>query len=318
MKNDASPMIADLHCDTAMKLLKGKGLDNAANHVSLAKLRTGRVGLQVFACWISPKFRRQAARQQALQLIAAVRDEVEKHPDDLMLVSDRASWRQCREQGKIGALLAIEGGHACVDDPAYLDEYDDLGVRILTLTWNNHNKFADSSAHALKRGSDGGLTDLGRELVRRAATLGMVIDLSHSSQRTFWDVLELAQGHAMVSHSCAMGLRRHHRNLTDEQIKALAKQGGLLGINFYPGFLGDQRDPADIQSVVDQFAYIKKLTGTGFLAMGSDFDGISKTPQELDGPDKFPALLQALRQAGFTGHEIEDVSHRNVLRFLGW
>lgn len=311
-------MTADLHCDTALKLTTSAGLDHPKNHVTLAKLRQGNVGLQVLACWISPKFRHQAAKDQALRMIAALHAEIEKHQDQLMLVTDCASWRACAGQGKIGALLAIEGGHACVDDPGNLDELHSLDVRILTLTWNNHNKFADSSAHAQKRGTDSGLSRLGRELVARAVRMGVIIDLSHSSPRTFDDVLECSARPVMVSHSCAAALRPHHRNLTDGQITALAATGGLLGINFYPGFLGDRRDPADIRSVVDQFVHVKQLAGAGLLAMGSDFDGISKTPQGLDGPDKFPDLLEALRQAGFTETEIDGIAGGNVLRFLGW
>ncbi|MCU0606377.1 MAG: dipeptidase [Candidatus Edwardsbacteria bacterium] len=311
-------LVADLHCDTAIKLARGRGLDAAGNHVTIDRLRSGGVGLQVFACWISPKYRRQAARVRALELLADVRGAIACNRDAIAVVTDRASWRECRRQGGIGALLAVEGGHACAGSPDVLDELHALGVRILTLTWNNHNAFADSSAHAEKRGRDGGLTDLGRRLVERADALGVTIDLSHSSPGTFRDVLDCSAKPVLVSHSCAMSLRRHHRNLTDGQVAALAAKGGLLGINFYPGFLGDQRDPCGLRSVVDQFVHVRKVAGTGMLAMGSDFDGISKVPQGLDGPHRFPDLLAALGRAGFTAREIDGIAGRNALRFLGW
>ncbi len=316
--NQTTAPIADLHCDTALKLLRPGGLERRANHVTMEKLRRGGVGLQVFACWVSPRHRRRAAADRALELIGAVRAEVAKRPGALALVCDRASWRACRAGGNIGVLLAVEGGHACDGAVGNLDTFHALGVRILTLTWNNRNAFADSSHHAGKRGTDAGLSPLGRELVARANALGVTIDLSHSSPRTLRDVLACSTRPVLVSHSCCAALRRHHRNLTDGQIQALAGRGGLLGVNFYPGFLGTQRDPADIQSVVDQFVHVKKLVGTDILALGSDFDGISKTPQGLDGPDKFPDLLDALGQAGFTGEEIDGIASRNALRFLGW
>lgn len=311
-------MVVDLHCDTALRIARGGSLDADRNHVTIARLRSGGVGLQVFACWISPKYRRQAARTRALEMLTSLRGEIARHGDALAVVADRGSWRACSGQGKIGALLAVEGGHACAGSPDVLDELHALGVRILTLTWNNHNAFADSSAHAEKRGRDGGLTDLGRRLVERANALGVTIDLSHASPGTFRDVLECSARPAMVSHSCAMALRRHHRNLTDQQVAALAAQDGLLGINFYPGFLGGQRDPCDVGSVVDQFVHARAVAGTKFLALGSDFDGISKTPQGLDGPHRFPGLLAALDKAGFTPGEIDGIAHRNALRFLGW
>lgn len=315
---DRRRLVADLHCDTAIKLAKGGGLDAAGNHLSLDRLRSGGVGLQVFACWISPKYRRQAARARALELLAVLRGMVERHRDDLALVADRASWRECSRRGRIGALLAVEGGHACGDSPDVLDELHSLGVRILTLTWNNHNAFADSSAHAAKRGRDGGLTVLGRRLVERANALGVTVDLSHSSPRTFDDVLDCSARPVMVSHSCLASLRRHHRNLSDGQLAALAGKRGLLGVNFYPGFLGGQRDPCDLRSVVDQFVHAREVAGTEFLALGSDFDGISKVPVGLEGPHRFPDLLAALGQAGFTAQEIDGIAGGNVLRFLGW
>jgi membrane dipeptidase len=146
----------------------------------------------------------------------------------------------------------------------------------------------------------------------------MNIDLSHSSERTFWDVMELSRRPPLLSHSCVKFLNGHFRNATDRQIRALAGRGGLLGINFCPAFLGASQKPANVGSVADQFEYVKELAGTDLLAIGSDFDGIRETPENLGGPDELPGLLEALRSRGFSDRELDDVGGSNFLRYLGW
>lgn len=309
---------ADLHCDTALRLLTGGRLDSGGGHVSLKKLKAGHIRLQVFACWVTPKHRGSGAVAQAEKLIAAVVAETQRLSDDLQLVADVDSWKTCQRQGKIGVLLGIEGGHALGGRLENLEKFRRLGVRILTLTWNNSNAFARSAWSAMKTGRDSGLTPLGRELLAEAGRLGVIIDLSHSSRRTFWDVLQYSRRPVIASHSCVSFYRQHFRNLDDEQIKALAGSGGLLGINFYPGFLRPSSGRPPLTEVVEQFVYVKELAGPQVLALGSDFDGISKLPPGLEGPHRIPHLLQALRKNGFRDDEIEQVALGNLLRLLGW
>ncbi|HBE73034.1 MAG TPA: peptidase [candidate division Zixibacteria bacterium] len=312
------PMIADLHCDTALRLLRGHRLERDRGHVSLDRLRSGGVGLQVFACWISPAFRRNRALDHAWSLVEAVKRETARHPARLQLVADGVSWRNCRRGRRIGVMLGIEGGHGLGTGTGSLEAFSRAGVRILTVTWNNSNAFACSAWRAAKSGRDTGLTALGRKLVADANRLGIVLDLSHSSEKTFWEVLRLSEKPVIASHSCAGFLQPHFRNLSDAQIKALAGSGGLLGINFYPGFLGERDGRCGLDRVADHFAYVRELAGAGCLALGSDFDGISRVPDGLDGPHKFPALLNELKARGFTARELRDVAGGNFLRLLGW
>lgn len=314
-----NPMpICDLHCDTALRLAEGCRLEDNQGHLSLPKMTAGWVGLQVFACWVSPKYRHQQAWLRTQELIAAINREIARHPRELMLVMDRDSWRECRRKGRIGILMAVEGGHALGDGVGRLEQLYDQGVRMLTLTWNNSNCFASSAHRAEKSGHDSGLTPLGRKLIDRCDQLGIRLDLSHSSELTFWQVLESARNPPLLSHSCVKFLNRHFRNASDRQIRALAQGGGLLGINFCPAFLGLQRPRVSLESVADQFEYVKELVGTDVLAIGSDYDGIRETPPGLEGPDKLPALLEALAGRGFSPKQIVDISCRNVLRYLGW
>lgn len=313
-------LICDLHCDTAINLIDGRGNGGGSkkSQVTLEKLKKGNVVLQVFACWVSPKYRHRKAWDRAQKMIEAVKKEISDHPNDLMLVTDKKSWQDCRKKNKIGILLAVEGGHVLDGDISLLDSLYVQGVRILTLTWNNSNQFAASAYSVHKTGLDKGLTPLGKKLIARADKIGMAIDLSHSSKKTFWNVLEISRRSPLLSHSCVKFLNGHFRNASDKQIKAMADKKGLLGINFCPAFLGDKHKPRSVESVADQFEYIKELAGTDVLAIGSDFDGIRETPENLDGPDKLPGLLKILKSRGFSQRELEDISLNNTLRFLGW
>jgi membrane dipeptidase len=319
-KTDASCLAADLHCDAPMKIVKGKTLTDRTSHVTISKLKKGRVALQVFACWVPPTYRRQKAIDYTLAMIAKTKSEIAKFPNDLMIVTDKASWQECLKEKKTGVLLGIEGGHALGEKAENLKMFHALGVRILTLTWNNSNKFAASGMSAGKTKKDLGLTAEGLKLVKLADSLGVMIDLSHSSEKTFWDVLKAAKRPPLASHSCARALNKkfQFRNLSDDQIKALARAGGLIGVNFYPGFLGEKRKPADINSVADQFEHMRKLAGVECLALGSDFDGIDQVPKGLEGPDRIPDLLGILEERGFAKDEIKQIALGNFIRYMGW
>jgi membrane dipeptidase len=317
---DAGYPAADLHCDAPMKFVKGRTLADRNSHVTVDRLKKGRVALQVFACWVPPTYRRQKAIDYTLDMIQRTKSEISKYPDELMIVTDNASWQQCQKKKKIGVLLGIEGGHALGDQAENLRMFYKEGVRILTLTWNNSNKFATAGFSASKTKKDLGLTAEGLQLVKLADSLGVIIDLSHSSEKTFWDVLKAAKRPPIASHSCAKALNRkfQFRNLSDKQITALAQAGGIIGINFYPGFLGEKRKPADINSVADQFEYIKKLAGVECLALGSDFDGIEEVPKGLEGPDRIPDLMRLLEKRGFSSDEISKIALGNFIRYMGW
>ncbi len=309
--------VADLHCDLPMKFMKGKFITDDSNHITIERLGRGGVILQVFACWVPPTYRRQKAVDYTREMIERTKSEISKHPDELMLVTDKESWEKCLKGKKIGVLLGIEGGHALGNQNGNLRMFYGQGVRILTLTWNNSNMFATSARSASKTKKDPGLTAEGLKLVKLADSLGMIIDLSHSSEKTFWDVLKVSRRPPIASHSCVRFLNDHSRNLSDRQIKALSRKGGIIGINFYPGFLGSSKK-ADIGSVASQFEYIRELAGSQCLALGSDFDGISSVPKGLEGPDKIPQLMDTLLQRGFSSREIADIGLNNFIRYLGW
>ncbi len=232
--------LVDMHCDTIGRFLAGQDLtlDNSRGHIDIPKLQKGAVDLQVFACYVGPpqnEVQKNQAAKRAFDQIDAVFQLVEENPDDLLLVLDPTDLRLLRGTRKTGVLIGIEGGYAIENDLRLLRNFYRNGVRLMTLTHWTHTDWADASGDP--ETTYGGLTEFGEKVVKEMNKLGMIIDVSHAHDETFWDVIELTDSPIVASHSCARALSDHHRNMSDEMLKALAKNGGVIGINFYPGFL---------------------------------------------------------------------------------
>jgi membrane dipeptidase len=232
--------VADMHCDTIGRALRGVDLakNNRRGHVDIPKLKEGAVDLQVFACFVGPpedERQKMSAAKRAFDQIDAVHQLVEKNPEDLILVTSYEDLDGLRGNRKCGLLIGIEGGYAIENDLRLLRSFYRNGVRLMTLTHWLHTDWADASGD--EDPPFGGLTEFGEEVVREMNRLGMIIDVSHAHDGTFWDVLRVTDSPVVASHSCCRALSNHHRNLTDEMLKALAENGGVIGINFLPGFL---------------------------------------------------------------------------------
>jgi len=209
-------------------------------------------------------------------------------------------------------LLSVEGGEILGETIFMLDIIFKLGVRALGLTWNQRNALADGVGEADTQSK---LTQLGQEVILRMNKLGMLIDVSHLNEAGFWHVLELSKDPIVASHSCAKALCAHPRNLTDQQLRALAKQKGLVGVNFYPQFL-QETGKATRDDVVRHICHIAEVAGVETVGLGSDFDGISETPQGLEHVGNYTHLLDDLRKSGFSPLEIEQITGRNFMRVL--
>ena len=232
--------LVDMHCDTIGRFLAGQDLtqNNSQGHIDIPKLKQGAVDLQIFACYVAPpqnETQKNQAANRAFDQIDAVHQLVEENPDDLLLVLNPDDLRQLRGTRKSGVFIGIEGGYAIENDLRLLRSFYRNGVRLMTLTHWTHTDWADASGDP--EPTYGGLTELGEKVIQEMNKLGMIIDVSHSHDDTFWDVIELTDSPIVASHSCARALSDHHRNMSDEMLKALAKNGGVIGINFYPGFL---------------------------------------------------------------------------------
>ncbi len=232
--------VVDMHCDTISRFLDGEDLtkDNPKGHIDIPKFKKGAVDLQIFACFVGPP-REEADKHKAatkvFKQIDAVHELVEKNPDDLVLVKAYEDIRQLRGNRKTGILIGIEGGYAIENDLRLLRSFHKSGVRLMTLTHWLHTDWADASGDPEPQ--FGGLTEFGEEVVKEMNKLGMIIDVSHVHDETFWDVIRITDSPIVASHSCCRALSDYHRNLSDKMLKALAKNGGVIGINFAPFFL---------------------------------------------------------------------------------
>jgi len=233
-------VVVDMHCDTIGRHLEGEDLskDNPKGHIDIPKLKEGAVDLQVFACFIGPpgdEMEKNTAAKRAFDQIDAVHELVENNPEDLVLIESHDDLSALRGNRKTGALIGIEGGYAIENDLRLLRSFYRNGVRLMTLTHWLHTDWADASGDPEPVFS--GLTGLGEKVVKEMNRLGMIIDVSHVHDETFWDVMAITDSPVVASHSCCRALSDHHRNLSDEMLKALAKNGGVIGINYLPDFL---------------------------------------------------------------------------------
>ncbi len=230
-------LVFDAHCDTALRILRDRlnlGVRGTDGHIDIPRMEEGGVKAEVFALWVEPSFAPDHAIRRTLEMADSVLSEVGRHPDKLLLALSAADVKQALAQKKIAVFLGIEGGHAIEDSLAALRMFHRLGVRLMTLTWMNNNHWADAAGAEPKLG---GLSDLGKQVVREMNRLGMVVDVSHVSDQTFFDTLQVSTRPVIASHSGCRAVSDHYRNLTDDMLRALARQGGVLGINFYNGFL---------------------------------------------------------------------------------
>jgi membrane dipeptidase len=230
-----------------------------------------------------------------------------------VLVRNREDWRRCRPGGPIGMILALEGAHALIGDVGLLEALHGLGLRVLTLTWNHANPFGAGCAVAPDE--DTGLTPLGHELLRRAQSLGILVDLAHASPRTLAATLASARGPCLVSHTACAALRAHRRNLSDAQLRAVAAAGGLIGIALYPPFLVEEGE-ATPATVALHVRHALEVAGPAAVAMGTDFDGITRWPVGLSGLQDLAGLAAALAEAGLDAATLEAVLWRNAARVL--
>jgi membrane dipeptidase len=288
------------------------------------------MGAQFFAVYVAAGYVEQNhAANRTLQMIDTVRhDIIEKYPNDFLFATTAADIRRAHKQRKIAALLGIEGGHAIEDSLRLLRRYYDEGVRYMTLTHANSNHWADSSGDPNQ--PNHGLSPFGKEVVGEMNRLGMMVDISHVSDKTFWDALETSKAPIFASHSSCRAISPAPRNMTDEMIAALAKKGGVVQINFSCDFLNAEvlkteaaggaptatKLRATLSDVVQHIDHVVAIGGIGAVGLGSDFDGISCAPVGLDSVDKWPNLTRALLEEGYTAVEIRKMYGENTLRLM--
>lgn len=300
----------DLHCDTITECFaRGEGLAENGLHWSLRRAEGLAPLAQVFAVWMPDDFRGEAAVKRFDDVAAVFFSEMEKNAGAISFCKTAAELKAALDGGRAAALLSIEGGAALGGRLENLDRAYKTGVRLLTLTWNGRCELGDGVMEPEARG----LTAFGRQAVRRMEELRMAVDVSHLSERGFWEVAELCARPFLASHSNAKAVCGHPRNLTDEQFCEIARRGGLVGLNLYRRFLRDDGD-AGFSDVLRHAEHFLALGGERTLALGGDLDG-SALPACMRGVEDMPRLREELLRR-LPEATVEDFFFGNARRFF--
>jgi membrane dipeptidase len=388
-------ILVDTHNDVLTEAVEKKvAIDSdlkGKTQSDLARFKEGGVDVEIFSVWSDGSYGPGKGFRRANQQIDTLYAVIARNPDKISLVTTPAGLKKAVKQQKIAAMIGVEGGHMIEDRIDYLDSLYKRGTRYMTLTWNNSTSWATSAMDEMpgarnQFGADSaatqppagttkdrkkGLTDFGKQIVRHMNEIGMMVDLSHVGEQTFWDAINIATKPVIVSHSCAYSLCPAFRNLKDDQIKAVGKNNGVIDINFFSGFLDsgfvakekafnerhqaekdsfvkvqlspplftdnykmnkraaesaadkylDKKYAAEIEAmraplslVIDHIDYIVKMIGADHVGLGSDFDGINSSPQQLDDVTNFPLITQELMKRGYSKKDIRKILGGNFIR----
>jgi membrane dipeptidase len=282
-----SAIIIDTHADTPQRFVDenfdlGNTDPGDFGHISLAKVKAGNLGAEFFSIWVDPETSKGRFVERTLDLIDSVYEQAERHPDQMRMAFSVADIERAHKEKKFAALMGIEGGHSIESDIRLLRDYYRLGVRYMTLTWSNTNEWADSSGDIddPKVKHHNGLTDFGKQVVLEMNRLGMMVDISHVADKTFWDAIAVSKAPVIASHSCARALVNAPRNMTDDMLRAVAKNGGVVDVNFFSGFNNQKYlDALRAQSKEQQAAidaYVAKMKAAGKTVTYMDVDHVER------------------------------------------
>ena len=326
-----------------------QGLD--AMQTDLARLRKGRVGAQFWSVYVSATLTDQQAVQATLEQIDVMKRLIARHPEALQYCVDSACVQAATKAGRIASLLGMEGGHSIGASLGVLRQMHELGARYMTLTHFKNTAWADSGTDVP---AHGGLTDFGRDVVREMQRLGMLVDLSHTSARTMLDALGVAGAPVMFSHSGALAIAGHPRNVPDAVLDRLKSNGGIVMVNFYPGYLSEalrlwnaaragekarlvalhpdspdaaaaalaewqsknSKPQATLSQIADHIDYITRRIGVDHVGLGGDFDGGSVGVEGMPDVSAYPALFTELARRGYSQDQLEKIASRNMMRVL--
>ncbi|HXJ88874.1 MAG TPA: dipeptidase [Candidatus Binatia bacterium] len=250
-----SALVIDTHADTPQRFLD-EGFDigstdaNDIGHISLDKARRGNLGAEFFSIWVEPETNQGHFARHTFDLIDSVYEQAARHRDRMMMAFSTADIERAHREHKLAALMGIEGGHSIEADMHLLRDYYRLGVRYMTLSWSNTNEWADSSGdiNDPKVEHHNGLTDFGKQVVLEMNRLGMMVDISHVADKTFWDAIATTKAPVIASHSSARAVTDAPRNMTDDMLRAVTKNGGVVQVNFFNGFIDENfRKASDAQ-----------------------------------------------------------------------
>ncbi|HKG46336.1 MAG TPA: dipeptidase [Pyrinomonadaceae bacterium] len=352
-------IVIDTHNDVTTPMTNDdfdlSGTPPSPYRTNIERMKKGGMTAEFFSLYIKPWYvEHGGSARRTLDMIDSVYRAVERHPNDLMIGTSVADIRRAKRMGKVAALMGIEGGHAIEDSLPALREFYRLGVRYMTLTWNNTNNWADAGRGEKKHN---GLSDFGKEVVREMNRLGMLVDVSHVSDDTMSDALDISTAPIIASHSSARALSNVPRNISDDLLKRIAKNGGVVHVNFYSMFVdektvrpqSDERDkrvkaqqdaidekykndperraeesdkleqanplpPLPISKLIDHIDHIVKVAGIDHVGIGADFDGANDMPEGAQDVSMLPNITYELLKRGYSERDIRKILGENFLR----
>ena len=352
-------IVIDTHNDVTTPMTNDyfdlNGTPPSPYRTNIARMKQGGLTAEFFSLYVRPWYvQNGGSARRTLDMIDSVYRAVERNPRDLMIATSVADIRRAKRLNKVACLMGIEGGHAIEDSLPTLREFYRLGVRYMTLTWNNTNNWADANRPPKRHG---GLNDFGREVVREMNRLGMLVDISHVSDETMSDVLDVSKAPIIASHSSARALSDVPRNIPDDILRRIAKNGGVVQVNFYSMFVdaktvrpqNDERDrrlkaqqdaldakykddperldeegdkleqanplpPLPISKLIDHIDHIVKVAGIDHVGIGADFDGANDMPEGAKDVSMLPNITYELLKRGYSEQDIRKILGGNLLR----
>ena len=306
--------LIDMHCDTIYALLREGSGDLKENGlcVNIGNMKKAESMAQFFACFLHAKdydYNYDIAYAKALEMIAYAKAEFTKQSENLKLALSAKDLTKNEKTGKISAFLTIEEGGILAGNLNRLERLYQEGIRLITLTWNFENCIGFSNK------TGGGLKPFGIETVRRMNELGMLIDVSHLSDEGFWDVITYSKKPIVASHSNARELCEHTRNLSDDQLKALAENGGVAGINLFPYFVKESGN-ITAEDIAKHVAHMYRVGGEDVIAIGTDFDGFDDGKSEIQHLGQIDVVYDAIKKQGFTERQMEKIWYQNAMRVI--
>lgn len=317
----------DLLLDVAIQ--REHGRRNVIESDYLPDFVAGGVQTVVAAIYIDSQFLPEMGLRKALQQISALHAEADESPEKIMVCKSVSDIETAKRLGKIGFVLSLEGAEPLYNDLSMLRVFYELGVRLMGLVWSRRNFVGDGSHfRPVREGRKGGLTEFGVRVVEEAESMGIILDVSHLNDEGFWDLIEIARKPIVASHSNCRSLADSMRNLTDEQIKAIARTNGVIGVNGVNFFVADTDDEADIAHMIDHIDHIVNLVGVEHVGLGLDIIEPFKKYESpavlaqigrndfdvIKGHAKIPELARALANRGYKDEEIELIMGKNFMR----
>lgn len=298
----------DCHCDTLTKVMEcEQNLIENNMQIDIARLSEFESATEIFAIWLDDKYLAEAYKNTN-RAIDFFKSQIEKYGNYFSQVKTKEDL--LNEENKVKAIVSIEGGEAIEGSIDKLYEFYEKGVRLMTLTWNHKNEIGCGALS----GITDGLTDFGKSVIKEMNNMNMFIDVSHINEKGFWDVVKTTTKPIIATHSNSFTICNHPRNLKDDQLKAIAEMNGAIGLNIYPPFVRDSESVTS-EDLLRHIDYILNKTGENVLGMGTDFDGISKSPKDLEDISKLPKFYELVSKE--FGEEIADkIFYKNMQKFF--